>query len=822
MVVFFFIATAGSQTWADAHDDAVYQRYSRKVVPGKIPFGWDMKFTELTRPATQKDVEKGSAVFTFEGLGPSRVWKLPNCPIGCEWESLRDYPVATWVDHGVLKTNFNNIGSVCQAEELQINGEWKRYFGFVSEHGVAVVPAAEIYFYFCDCDPLPRIAWNRLPGGSDWGMLGPNEEMQNGKIVSRSLTPADRLPVELFVRDRRGMPQKVLWDVYRNGTNGGPAFHQGIKLFLDWAPFEPRTPDRYYPRMEDFTPVGPIRTDTFDDPITGPTLVPGEMAKGPVVDLRDWFALEKSGYYHIHFEFNPAEMGLPTGEGNGGYVYVGFKIGSEPKRLTAEELNRSIPPLGGPENEAKLRALIKQEIDDGNKHSAAGGLTNSGQRRPVPKQLPKLEYTPFVGDNMSGMESEVVQLSIPNSDWLHNLELYDGAEVRAKLEALMQNEKVLPMKLLLASEAMAKGSQAAALFVLDCLKTTDYQAVRNAQDALRLALYHHGQNPPAWMVQMAIAALSDERYATGMDKAGWSSDTKQTLSYLADEDGDLTFALGDLKCTNAVPFLIEMAKKTDGRRGPVMALGKIGDSRAIPLLIDLVKQKGPSLQTDPRRPSDDAFLCPVEALGNLRAKEAVPVLLEYIEHPDVIEALENIGDPRAIQPLQNLILAKGKIEKAGVNNDPDLEQHRLAAARIAVASLDPDDHTGRLCELLADASFDQFQRRSVVWRLGDHPDPRAIPFLAKAIKTDESGAVVNQAISVLGVFKYKAAVDVLVDCFSADFQGKEDWKRAYKPEMFRDNIADSLRTLTGQRIGTDKAQWLKWWEEHRATVPGLK
>ena len=115
-----------------------------------------------------------------------------------------------------------------------------------------------------------------------------------------------------------------------------------------------------------------------------------------------------------------------------------------------------------------------------------------------------------------------------------------------------------------------------------------------------------------------------------------------------------------------------------------------------------------------------------------------------------------------------------------------------------------------------------FSEGIVVWCSGRNPDPQSIPFLAKAVKWDPSGAVVNQAITVLAEFKNKAAVDALIECFDTDFIGKNDWKRAYKPEMFRDNIADSLRSLTGQRIGTDKAQWLKWWKDHEETVPGLK
>src|SRR5688572_8828877 len=95
---------------ADSHDELVYQRYSRNIAPGKIPYEFDMKFTELVRPATKQDVEIGKAVFTFEGFGESRVWKLPKCPIWCEWPSLNKYPFEGQSDS--KKTNFNNYGYI--------------------------------------------------------------------------------------------------------------------------------------------------------------------------------------------------------------------------------------------------------------------------------------------------------------------------------------------------------------------------------------------------------------------------------------------------------------------------------------------------------------------------------------------------------------------------------------------------------------------------------------------------------------------------------------------------------------------------------------
>jgi HEAT repeat protein len=817
---------ASLSAFADSHDDAVYQHYSRKVTHSKIAYEFDMKFTELSHPATQADVDRGAAVFTFQGVGPARVWKLPKCPIFCEWSSLKDFPF----ENNASETNFDDFGNILQAEELQVNGRWKLYFGFICKHGTAVVPADEIYLSFndCDCNSSSPVNWEELPGGTDLGVLAPGRKTQNGATGRPKLNIGDPLLVELSVRNRRGIAQTVLGDIFRDQKNGGPAFHNGMSLFLARAPFNSKNPDPNYPRTEDYKPVDLICSNRFDSARPGPFLATGETQLVATLNLRDWFKVSLPGYYQFHFEFDPAQLGLPTDERNGGGVYFGFVLGTEPRRLTFEELNREIPAFGGLQNETRIRTLIQQSIEE-ERHSETnrtkGPSLNPGARGP----MPTLNYTPFMGDNMSGGESEVVQLSIPNAAFLDGLENYDKYDARRMLETLMRKEKVLPMKLLLSSAAMAKGSATAALFVLECMTNTDYTVARNTQEALGLALNHSGTNPPSWLVEMACAALSDDRYMTGLQNARidgatnvFSSDTIIKMSYSADENSDLTRALGYSHCTNAVPFLIEMVKKTDGRRGPVMALGTLGDHRAIPILIELVKRKGPSVKQEKDWVLSDDFLRPVQALGNLRAKEAIPALLDYLQYPDVIKALQAIEDPSAIGPLQKLIENNGNIERPGVSNDPEFRQERVAAAKIAAASLDPDNRTLKLCELLAEPSFDQFQRRSVVWALGNHPDSRAIPFLAKAINTDKSGAVVNQAISVMAAFKYKTAVDALIESFDADFRGKQDWKRAYEPEMFRENIADSLKHLTGQQMGADKQQWQIWWRAHRDSTPGLQ
>lgn len=136
----------------------------------------------------------------------------------------------------------------------------------------------------------------------------------------------------------------------------------------------------------------------------------------------------------------------------------------------------------------------------------------------------------------------------------------------------------------------------------------------------------------------------------------------------------------------------------------------------------------------------------------------------------------------------------------------------VAAARIALATLKEGDPIPRYCELLGDRSPDGYPRSQVVCRLGERPDPRAIPHLLRAIRTDPDGGVVDSAIDVLAGFSHPDAVAGLIACFGAEFAGKDNGKAAYAPEMFQDHIAESLRKLTGENFGPDPVAWGRWWD----------
>lgn len=389
------------------------------------------------------------------------------------------------------------------------------------------------------------------------------------------------------------------------------------------------------------------------------------------------------------------------------------------------------------------------------------------------------------------------------------LRSYDPLGARREMERRMRQDDDRLSALYAASLAAWLGSPDAALRLLEALKESDFEHVVNAHAALKLALREFKTDPPEALVELAMAALSDQRYATGLEKTNFSRDTVLKLSYLADEEGGLTFMLGHLKCYAAVPLLKRMAGGTPPSRGAASALGVLRDERGMAVLMEALRKHESELNIWSGSLFPEPFCRAAAALGSLKCREALPILLNHLCHRDVIEAVEAIGDRSAVPALEGIVAA-GKPQQI-IGGGPESDQNALWAARIALATLKEGDPVPRWCELLHDQTLGEFARREVVFRLGDHPDPRAIPHLIQAIKTDSSGAVANQAIGVLSVYRHKEAVAGLIDCFDADFKGKADWKRAYTPEMFQENIAETLRTLTGQPLGPDKELWLKWW-----------
>jgi HEAT repeat protein len=134
----------------------------------------------------------------------------------------------------------------------------------------------------------------------------------------------------------------------------------------------------------------------------------------------------------------------------------------------------------------------------------------------------------------------------------------------------------------------------------------------------------------------------------------------------------------------AVPPLVEVLKQAPRARAQAaLALGEIGDARAVkPLLAAIDRQSRD-------REVQEANRHIADALGALRAREAVPVLKDLVTSPDgfvqvaAVDALGRIGDPAAVDTLVAVATGQGA--------EPfTAKKALLALGRIGDARAGPD------------------------------------------------------------------------------------------------------------------------------------
>lgn len=434
---------------------------------------------------------------------------------------------------------------------------------------------------------------------------------------------------------------------------------------------------------------------------------------------------------------------------------------------------------------------------------------------PFPFHFPPISYDYLTSASLSSPQAHGL-----NQPLLDMLAIYGPDGVRTEFARRMRAERTMPMKLLLASVAAAAGSEDAAMLFLNTMKKTDRRAVVALHHALWLTYCicvnqtpggQKGQ-PPAWLEELFLAILSDHRAVTGLEDTDSRKDISVTVSFCATER--LVSALGESRCQKAVPLLVERVKRREADWYTFQALGAIGDDRAVPALIEGVKWAWFD---------DQLYDQAVHLLAKLKARDAVPTLLQDIAYPATIEALGEIGDPRATPALREIVAAKGRIVQDGKTITPKLDAERLHAARVALTYLAPKDTVVQLAKMLDDPTLDRKHRYDVVLRLGQRPDAQAVPYLVKVIKTDSDYYVIDLAIGVLAEMKSRAAIEGLIECLDVTFKPQDLGKGEHvTAATCRNRIAGSLERITGQSFGGDKQKWLRWWKEVGSKQTGLK
>lgn len=116
-----------------------------------------------------------------------------------------------------------------------------------------------------------------------------------------------------------------------------------------------------------------------------------------------------------------------------------------------------------------------------------------------------------------------------------------------------------------------------------------------------------------------------------------------------------------------LPILEDLMKhkRMETRLNVVKALGGIGDERAIPMLVQVINSGSAKRKKD--REAAEVRRLAVEALGKIGGS-AVQELVQLVENKgsamrvDAIQALEKLGDERAVKPLMDVLGEQGSRE----------------------------------------------------------------------------------------------------------------------------------------------------------------
>jgi len=321
-------------------------------------------------------------------------------------------------------------------------------------------------------------------------------------------------------------------------------------------------------------------------------------------------------------------------------------------------------------------------------------------------------------------------------------------------------------------------NEAARKYIRAAVDGTDKRMLHNAAAAL---LHRVGRDPrKKWGVTLMIDLIKDDRLIVPPGPV--------TPNAYSDAFDGICRRLGEMKYTPALRVLIHALARHPEIAGAAEALEALGDETAVPVLLDTLRYRDRATGAEKVRPAQAGVL------GRLKRREAVPTLLKHIESAAAIDALGEIGDPRAVAPLKRYLRGPSA-------------PHR-ARAQIALARLEADDVGAAILQLLKTETIDA-ATVDFINALARLRERRAVVHLLRFARTSPNPLLRVVSIRALGEIGGKSAILGLIALFDIDFSGL--WhpdSRGAEP-FFRD-IAAALATATGQHLGPDPEAWRKW------------
>ena len=310
------------------------------------------------------------------------------------------------------------------------------------------------------------------------------------------------------------------------------------------------------------------------------------------------------------------------------------------------------------------------------------------------------------------------------------------------------------------------------------LKHKDDQVRRYAAEAL-------GKMGDARAVEPLIQALKDEtgfvanRAALALGEIGDARAVEPLIESMKYKGGYVrggaAQALGELGDKRAVEPLINALKADISGYAPrqtAQALGELGDPMAIEPLIQALRDEDSSLREVAAKSLDKLGWYPGDNIAKVYCliakkqwkeftkigKPAVELLIQALKDEDyqvrggAAEALREIGDKRAVEPLINVLKA-------------DKNSHVRWGAAVALGEIGDK----RAVEPLINAlKADKDSRRGAANALGELKDTRAVEPLINVLKADKDFHVRGSAANALGEIGDPRAIEPLIHALKDD------------------------------------------------------
>jgi hypothetical protein len=275
-------------------------------------FGRDvaqLSFPPLKRLASADDVKRTTAIFSLDGDPSARLVSLPEYPMKARWTTLKEVPYYvsyynTLTRESGWRKEFHQDGFVWQAEEIEKDGAWRRYYGFVGSYKIAKVPAEEIEF------PEVSYLWSSLTNGIDCRLRLLGNVPADAKTPKQILEMGYPMSVKAQFRNRLGIDQKLTESLARKEPKSGFALHSGIEPRA-WYASAKATGDRAIAEG-DWQELTPRSVARFVSPRG--LIPPGTEFAEFTFDVNALFDITRPGHYRLRLRFIEEGAGFAAGE----------------------------------------------------------------------------------------------------------------------------------------------------------------------------------------------------------------------------------------------------------------------------------------------------------------------------------------------------------------------------------------------------------------------------------------------------------------------------------------------------------------------------